>query len=480
VRIVRTALTATATVALAAVPVVLLAPTSAGAATADFTDVGTTTWTVPDGVSCVTVTAIGAEGGSYPEVASDVAAQGNGNGPGAAVAGDGAAGGSGSSELAVLPGTELQINVGGRGGDADSGPEPVVGGAGGFNGGGDGGSPTVPNSPNGYWAGAGGGGASDVRIGGTALENRVVVGGGGSGFGGFFGDQAAVGGGDTGADAPDYTNATGGTGGTQSAGGVGGSTNVVGKTGVDGTFGQGGTGGGGDAVDGGGGGGGGGWYGGGGGGGVRVNEAAAAPGGGGSGFGDDLVQGVDAENDGNGRVTIEYEVGDTSCLAAPLTITKSTTGAAAHPGEVYTMTVSCETASIDFAGQDLQSVELPFGVDASGVVQPASGYTLGFTGPNQCTVTETGASTRTTATSYSCTGSGAEEPIDVIEGTSWTGGVGAATAANPDDPCATSGPQATPITVDIVNPDQVASVAVTNTLADPAAAIVNVTPRFTG
>jgi hypothetical protein len=58
------------------------------------------------------------------------------------------------------------------------------------------------------------------------------------------------------------------------------------------------------------------------------------------------------------------------------------------------------------------------------------------------------------------------------------GRAGAETAANPDDPCQTSGPQSTPIGVDIVREDQTASVTVTNTM--PAVAAVLVTPRFTG
>ena len=59
-RALRTALNAVAAVTLAAVPVVILAPTSAGAVAAEFTTVGTSEWIVPAGVSCVTATAIGA------------------------------------------------------------------------------------------------------------------------------------------------------------------------------------------------------------------------------------------------------------------------------------------------------------------------------------------------------------------------------------------------------------------------------------
>jgi hypothetical protein len=474
VRFVRTALSSAAAVALAAVPVIVLAPASAGAVTADFATVGTASWIVPDGVSCVTVTAIGAEGGSY--VASsggDAASTDNGAGPVAAVAGDGAPGGLGSSTLAVLPGTELQINVGGRGGDADaSASQPAVVGLGGFNGGGDGGNPTVANpAPFGFFGGAGGGGASDVRIGGSGLDSRVVVGGGGGGWGGFGGTEGGVGGGETGGNGGNGSSTTGGTGGTDTAGGTGGSFG-----GGAGSLGIGGTGGGGDTVNGGGGGGGGGFFGGGGGGAVAPGAASAAAGGGGSGLGQELDDAVDAENGGNGRVTVEYEVGDTSCLAAPLTITKSTTGSAPQPGDVFGVSVRCEAETIDYAGQEYSEIGLTFSVDDAGVVQPASGFTVGFTGPNQCTVVEDSGS-RTTDVSYSCIGSGASEPLEAAAAPRWVGGVGTATAENPDDPCTLSGPQPTPMVVDIVAPGQEATVTITNTLVDPA---VVLTPRFTG
>ena len=58
------------------------------------------------------------------------------------------------------------------------------------------------------------------------------------------------------------------------------------------------------------------------------------------------------------------------------------------------------------------------------------------------------------------------------------GGAGAATADNPEDPCQTSGPQATSIGVDIVREGQSATVLVTNTM--PVVAAVTVQPRFTG
>ncbi len=269
------------------------------------------------------------------------------------------------------------------------------------------------------------------------------------------------------------SDATGGTGGSQTAGGIGGSTDGVGKNGVDGAFGVGGAGGGGDAVNGGGGGGGGGWFGGGGGGGVPPGGGAAAGGGGGSGFGETLVAGVDADNGGNGRVTLTSTLGDTSCLAAPLTV-RTVANGPTTVGQTFTVHVSCPGGTIAAGDVGVTDVDLAFTVDGSGAVQPTAGHTIGFLEQADCTITETGAG-GATSVSYACTGSGAGSEVDAASG--W-GGAGAATAANPDDPCQTSGPQSTPIGVDIVREDQTATVTVTNTM--PAVAAVVVTPRFTG
>jgi hypothetical protein len=473
VRLLRTGLHAVAAVALTALPVVVLAPTPAGAATAEFTTVGSSEWIVPDGVSCVTATAVGAEGGVFVANAIDSTAVGGNGGASVAAADAGAAGGSGASTFAVVAGLPLQVDVGGRGGDSfSSGSIPGAAGAGGVNGGGAGGLATIDGA-SGYFPGAGGGGASDVRVGGTDLEHRVVVGGGGGGGGGFGAASTGVGGGDDGGSALAERDASGGAGGSQSAGGTGGSTDGVGQTGIDGAFGIGGTGGGGDQVNGGGGGGGGGWYGGGGGGGVPRGGGAAAGGGGGSGVGDTLVSGVDAGNDGNGEVTLTYEVGDTSCLDAPLTVKKVATGPTA-PGQTFTVHVSCPGGTIAAGDTGLTDVDLAFTVDASGTVQPAAGHTIGFLEQTDCTVTETGTG-GATSESYACTGSGAGSGVDAAAG--WRG-AGAATAADPDDPCRTSGPQATPIGIDIVSEGQVATVTVTNTR--PVVAAVAVQPRFTG
>ena len=465
------------TASLALAPALYVSSTSASAAPSSevFTVVGSNDWVVPAGVSCVTAEAIGAEGGSFPVPPDEggTEALGNGAGAGAQVAGDGAPGGSGTSTFGVVPGSTLQVNVGGRGNDVnDTDDLPAVGGAGGFNGGGDGGTPTSDQDANGYSAGAGGGGASDVRAGGTSLDDRVVVGGGGGGFGGFGGDPGGLGGGETGGDAGDQNFSTGGKGATDSAGGAGGQTHGTTPVGGTGSFGEGGDGAGDSTTNGGGGGGGGGWFGGGGGGGVRLNENGASGGGGGSALGFDATQiDVDAGNGGNGKVTLTYEVGDTSCLAAPLTIKKVANGTTT-PGQTFTVHVNCPGGTIASGETGLTDVDLVFTVDGTGTVQPAAGQTIGFLEQTDCTVTETGTG-GATAVSYECTGTGAGSEVDATAG--W--GAGAATADDPDDPCQTSGPQSTPISLDIVRENQTATVTVTNTL--PIAAVV-VTPRFTG
>jgi hypothetical protein len=178
----------------------------------------------------------------------------------------------------------------------------LVGGSGGFNGGGPGGT-----AGYGSCKGQNGGGASDVRIGGDALKDRIIVaaGGGGGGEslavftgyapGGNGGGLAGQSGGSDG-----YSiDGGGGGGGEQSDGGAGGvgglgsqSSAGNGNPGGHGKFGAGGAGGNGGPGPqyyGGlpGGGGGGGYYGGGGGGGGasynRYNYDDSASGGGGGG-----------------------------------------------------------------------------------------------------------------------------------------------------------------------------------------------------
>lgn len=113
------------------------------------------TWTAPQGATPSSFYVAGAQGG----------------------AGGFARGGFGGwayANASVTPGTVMQINVGGRGGDAPAGS------AGGWNGGG-----------AGYNLAGGGGGASDVRQGACAassscaMSDRVIVGGAGGGSAGI-------------------------------------------------------------------------------------------------------------------------------------------------------------------------------------------------------------------------------------------------------------------------------------------------------
>lgn len=158
-------------------------------------------FTVPAWVTEVTIEAWGA--------------QGNRNAKGVL----GGKGGYATGKLAVTPGQVLSVFVGG--GNATSATA-------GFNGGGLGGT-----SPCAEAGAGGGGGASDVRVSGTGLGNRVIVGGGG---GGAAGDRIATcGRGNGGGGGGGYYGGGGGAawpstslvvpkGGTQSAGGAGGTS----------------------------------------------------------------------------------------------------------------------------------------------------------------------------------------------------------------------------------------------------------------
>lgn len=209
------------------------------------------TFVVPAGVSQLTVVAHGGEGaGFYVYPSSDPPGK-----PGRVYA-----------IVPVHPGEKLYVVVGGSGTH------------GGFNGGGAGGS-----SGYGSYTGNHGGGASDVRAGGDALKDRIVVaaGGGGAGeavyeYGDGYGGNGGGLAGQSGGGGPSSSNGRGGAGGTQSGGGAGGaggqnyrSSFGSGPPGANGAFGGGGSGGNGSVYckTGGGGGGGGGYYGGGGGGG---------------------------------------------------------------------------------------------------------------------------------------------------------------------------------------------------------------------
>jgi hypothetical protein len=232
------------------------------------------TWTVPDGVFRVYVDMLGAAGG----------------GPNS--------GGRLQGFLRVVPGQVLNLYVGGSG----SVPGIATGAAGGFNGGGAGGDAGAGGA-----GGCSGGGASDIRIGGTALSNRVCVAGGGAGSGRAGSGSGGVGGGTTGAaGAAGGTSQTGGGGGTQAAGGAAGSSTGATTAATAGTSGQGGAGASNTGSTRGGGGGGGGYFGGGGGGLNSTNPSSG--GGGGSSYIGQLTDAADSQGDAHassdGQITI--------------------------------------------------------------------------------------------------------------------------------------------------------------------------------
>jgi Glycine rich protein len=247
-------------------------------------------FTVPSGVTQVTILADGAGGGS-----------GTGYAPG----------GRGGHVHAVVPvqsNETLYVYVGGVTNSS----------GGGFDGGGN-------AEAWGYCGGAfGGGGATDVREGGQSLANRIVVAGGGGGAGGdlcsYTQGQGGPGGARTGGPGQNASGTGagyGGTGGTQTRGGLGGNggsgSSGNGQRGKPGRLGVGGAGGK-TVCDGrcpAGGAGGGGYYGGGGGGGGGYSGGSGGGAGGGSSFVEPSAKGFrmyrgSKNNTGNGYLTIEW------------------------------------------------------------------------------------------------------------------------------------------------------------------------------
>ena len=210
------------------------------------------TWIVPPCVYNITAVVAGAKGG------------GPSGGNGARI----------TANIAVTPGQTLYIYCGGMGTQGSN--------SGGWNGGGTG----HASGGNFGYSSYGGGGATDIRINGQALANRVIVAGGGGGRGG--GSSQVCGGtancinGAQGCN----TYGAGGGGGTQFSGGNGGAPWAgVPPGGQAGSLGQGGQGGAWSTASGGGGGGG--YYGGGGGG--NDGCCTGANGGGGGGAGSSLM-----------------------------------------------------------------------------------------------------------------------------------------------------------------------------------------------
>ncbi|RYD52195.1 MAG: T9SS type A sorting domain-containing protein [Sphingobacteriales bacterium] len=265
---------------------------------------GASTWTVPDGVYSIQVEALGSWGGNLGgNVTFGIVNYGMYNGFYRGF------GGRVLATIAVTPGQVLYINVG----HSNS-----------FNGGGTN-------------AGAKGGGATDIRIGGNALTNRVLVAGGGGGVG-YVGTSSlnwanswttvGHGGGlvgQTGTFNPSFVPRRG-EGGTQSEGGTG--------YGGGGSFGQGG---GAGYAGSPGGNGGGGWYGGGGG------TDYLGGGGGGSSYTNPQYCADVSHTQGywqnDGKLTISY--GSAACGAPTTTRTPVTVMVNSSPSATLASNSAC-------------------------------------------------------------------------------------------------------------------------------------------
>ncbi len=236
----------------------VLALSANGQTTYSYTG-GVQTWTIPAGVFSISIDAQGGTGGS------------------AYYSSAGGCGGRVQCNLAVTPGQVLNIYVGGAGGDGSGYSGGAGGNTGPFASGGAGGSAY-------YGTGAGGGGgATDLRIGGTALANRVLAAGGGGGGGNDCGiDNGGSGGGPgsagNGLDCGSYSSFTCGGGATPASAGSGASFGggtggpLTGGIGTNPGYGFNAGGGGGGGYYGGGGG----YYGGGGGGSSYTNPAVTS------------------------------------------------------------------------------------------------------------------------------------------------------------------------------------------------------------
>jgi hypothetical protein len=149
------------------------------------------TYYVPSGVTSVNFDLMGGVGGNDTSMTSN---------PGK--------GGRVQGTLAVTPGDVITVNAGGAGAMGT-----ITGAMGGFNGGG-----------NSFGFGGSGGGASDIRLNGTSLSDRVAIagGGGGSGYDGVAFSVAGGNGGDViGGDAEFNADGSKAIGGDASAGGAG-------------------------------------------------------------------------------------------------------------------------------------------------------------------------------------------------------------------------------------------------------------------
>lgn len=173
--------------------------------------------------------------------------------------------------------------------------------------------------------------------------------------------------------------------------------------------------------------------------------------------------------------------------AAPLTIVKTVSGPV-PAGTTFTVDVQCvpdESGPGEPEGPEPVADGIIVGGGNSATVtfdatgQPTSPDVISFVGPGACTVTET-VNGGATSTTYACTGIEGEPPEEPEQESD--GGF-SAQQVEPPPVCPAAGPQASPMAVNIVMPNQEATVTVANTFttATPQpAAQIQARPLFTG
>lgn len=324
------------------------------------------TWTTPSGVTSVVVTARGAQGSAGE---SPVGMQGS-----SAVAtggGNGGRGGQVQARIAVTGGQQLKVVVGGAGTVR----------AGGYNGGGEGGLGAasgdracgiINSTIYQPCRGGGGGGATDVRVAGTDLGDRVLVAaGGGGGGGGYAGYWPSQPGGQGHADGDGATSTTPGVGGNGAQG-------TYGNT-FPPTYGRGG------------GGGGGGYLGGSGAQGVAADAAPSGGSGGTDHVDPALTESTIAQDasTGNGSVTLAYDVSTT------LQLDLSSPHVRADGTDAVTATVSLTAGDIAMPGQPI-AIAADRGLEVSNVSDHGDGtYTATLSGVGLATSVGLGSVTAT-------------------------------------------------------------------------------------